>query len=417
LILFVSPLVPQPDGHGGAQRAAFLLDALTRHGPVDYVQLKRDPHQKVESFDHVRSRGANASTITIDSVLTTSMRLKGLHWRLYPWIDLLRFGSSEAPRFSRRALASLARQLPSREYKVICAGRLTAAVLLDGLLEAGLIKADVRIVDLDDIMSSVRMRRLRDKGYRMGPNHRLLEIIDEKIIRHAETRIANSWDASSVCSDQDVATLREMAPSGNIIKVPNVIDRAILPVPQGDGSNFLFVGAFSHEPNLKGLERFLDNAWPVLRAERPGVTLTVVGMAPPPALVSRLQSLGIALHANVPSVIPFYEACDAVISPIFLGGGTRIKLLEAMAFGRPIVTTSIGAEGLDLVAGEHAIIVDDMAAFAHEMIRLSQDPSERTRLARNARALQQERYGPAAMDRQIAVMMDGSGGGADPRVV
>lgn len=342
----------------------------------------------------------------MDAILPTSERFKGVPLAAGRWIDLARFRSTEAPRFSENALASLASQLPSRDYKIVCAGRLTAAVLLDGLCQAGLLKPEVKIVDLDDIMSRVRMRRLKDPGVRMRPNRRLLETIDEKIIRRAESHIADSWDAASVCSDQDVVALQEMAPNGNIVKVPNVINRACLPDSKGNGSDFLFVGAFSHEPNLRGLERFLDDAWPVIRAERPELKLTVVGMAPPPTLIARLASLGIALHANVPSVVPFYEACDAVISPIFLGGGTRIKLLEAMALGRPIVTTSVGAEGLDLVAGEHAVIVDDMADFAREMIRLSQSPSERARLVRNARAFQQECYGPAAMARQIAVMIN-----------
>jgi glycosyltransferase involved in cell wall biosynthesis len=403
-------MVPNPDGYGGAQRAAFILDALARHGPVDYVHLKRNAQQKHESLDHARSRGASASTIVMDPILPTSERFRGLPLAIGRWIDLARFRSSEAPRFSANALASLAAQLPSRDYKIVCAGRLTAAMLLDGLCEAGLLRPEVKIVDLDDIMSRVRKRRLKDPGVRMRPNRRLLETIDERVIRRAETHIANSWDAASVCSDQDVAALRKMAPDGNIVKAPNVINRMSLPASRGNGFNFLFVGAFSHEPNLRGLERFLDDAWPIIRAERPELTLTVVGMAPPPTLIARLASLGIALHANVPSVVPFYEACDAVISPIFLGGGTRIKLLEAMALGRPIVTTSIGAEGLDLVAGEHAVIVDDMTDFAREMIRLSQNPSERTRLAGNARAFQQECYGPAAMDRQIAAMIAGPDG-------
>jgi glycosyltransferase involved in cell wall biosynthesis len=188
------------------------------------------------------------------------------------------------------------------------------------------------------------------------------------------------------------------------------VDRSLLPEPSGGPCRFLFVGSFAHEPNLHGLNRFLDEAWGLISRNSSEIEVVAVGMLPPPQLVKRLNDLGIALHSNVPSVAPFYAECHAVIAPIFFGGGTRIKLLEAMAYGRAIVATSLAAEGLDLVHGEHALIADDMESFAEAMIALARSPNERHRLAAAAREHQQKRFSPAAMEMAVRSMIGVSEG-------
>ena len=128
-------------------------------------------------------------------------------------------------------------------------------------------------------------------------------------------------------------------------------------------------------------------------------------MSPSDELAAEIEAAGARLHANVPRVEPYYEGSDIVIAPIFFGSGTRIKIVEAMAYERALVASTIGAEGLGIEPGVHALIADDMDAFAEAVISLAQDPALRAALAARAHALQQQRFAPRTIEHTIAAMV------------
>ena len=145
---------------------------------------------------------------------------------------------------------------------------------------------------------------------------------------------------------------------------------------------------------------------PDLRGPGPTVELTIVGRAPDTALAARIRDAGVELHTDVPSVEPFYAAADAVIAPIFFGGGTRVKLLEAMAFGKPIVATPFSVEGLSIRHGVHALLGETPGELAAAVKSLAADRRLRTRLASEAHRLQRERYGSAAMNAAVRRLLE-----------
>ncbi|WP_420143843.1 glycosyltransferase family 4 protein [Sphingobium sp.] len=226
------------------------------------------------------------------------------------------------------------------------------------------------------------------------------------MILRKEREIAERWDGIAICSDDDKALLTAKFPDAAIWKVPNVVDKPLLPQRSGAGYNILFVGNLSFGPNSHGLATFLAQAWPTVRDALPGARLKVVGMNPSADLHAKLRAADAELHANVPSVTPYYADCDIVIAPIFFGSGTRIKILEAMAFGRPVLSTSLGAEGLGVQDGVHAAIADSMPDFATALIDLADNPEKRTALAEAGRCLQQEYFGPMSMIRAVNNMTD-----------
>ncbi|HEY8610217.1 MAG TPA: glycosyltransferase family 4 protein [Roseomonas sp.] len=398
---------PTRDGSGGSQRAWFLLQALCRLGPVHFVLISRrtDRDSQTVSLKPIEPMVESVTKIDIPEWQPTGRRQIGpLDGR---WIDVATMRSQEAPRIPAAGLERIAAQLPTRAPGILFAGRLPSAVIMQALIDRGLLKAEFRFVDFDDIMSKFQERQLRTEAQMMDRQGRLLLRFDAAYIRAAEKRIALGWNGVSVCTDEDTETLRATYPSARVVKIPNVMERDLLPPRQEDGRlNLLFVGNLGFLPNIQGLKAFMQEAWPAIRSGLPDARLTIVGLNPAPEIVRLSEEQGVALHRNVPEVQPFYRDSDIVLVPILIGSGTRIKILEAMAHGRAIVTTAMGAEGLDLVHGRHAMVVEDMAGFAGAVIALARDPGARRRMVEEARAFQQERFGPGVMNAAVASALD-----------
>jgi glycosyltransferase involved in cell wall biosynthesis len=166
-----------------------------------------------------------------------------------------------------------------------------------------------------------------------------------------------------------------------------------MPSPdEHQGDSLVFVGAMHWRPNQDAIQYFVDEILPLVRDRRPDVSIAVVGQEPP-AHIQKLDSLpGVHIVGRVDDVRPYVDAATVYVVPLRIGGGTRLKILEALAMGKAVVSTSVGAEGLDVVDGEHILIADSADEFADRIERLLADPSLRGKLGRAGRALVTERY-------------------------
>lgn len=405
-ILFVSRLPANPAGPGGTQRVARLLGAVARRGPVDFVLLYRDGDLDAanDTLDAVRPLVRQCVTHEVAQWAPSWRRWPGLSWRMGQIAEAISLGPVDAPRFSGGSLRAIAALLPARRYDLVFAARLSSAVIVDQLIAAGLLQATRRVVDLDDRLSSFKRRALASDGHDEGRLRRFLQRRDVRGLGRAERRIAQQWSAVSVANADDARQLASDA-GVPVHTVPNVVDRPLLPIVERPARRLLFVGHLGYRPNVAGLIAFLDDAWPRVRAALPDVVLDVVGMYPDRGLVERLATAGVRLHANVPAVEPYYRDCDIVIAPILFGSGTRIKILEAMAYGRPVVSTSLGADGLGAVSGRDLLLADTMADFAAAIVRMANDDRLRSALIDQSRALQQRCFTVVAADAAIATML------------
>jgi glycosyltransferase involved in cell wall biosynthesis len=153
----------------------------------------------------------------------------------------------------------------------------------------------------------------------------------------------------------------------------------------------LFTGAMNYAPNADGVAHFCAEILPRIRAVVPDVSLSVVGRDPPP----RIQSLargGVTITGTVPDVRPWMNRAAVFVVPLRVGGGTRLKILEALASGRAVVSTSLGCEGLDVKHGDNILVADTPAAFADAVVRCLRDPGLRRELGARGRALVEQRY-------------------------
>jgi glycosyltransferase involved in cell wall biosynthesis len=137
---------------------------------------------------------------------------------------------------------------------------------------------------------------------------------------------------------------------------------------------------------------FCREILPLIRAEEPGVTLSIVGRAPTPAVQKLGAEHGVIVTGRVDDVRPFMRDAAVYIVPLRIGGGTRLKIFEAMAMGKAVVSTTVGAEGLPVTSGEHVLLADDRSAFAGAVVRLVREVDSRRTLETAARALVVSRY-------------------------
>ena len=193
----------------------------------------------------------------------------------------------------------------------------------------------------------------------------------------------------------DRRELLSRKPRAEIQSIPNsVVLAEASPLPDGCPEvHLLFLGKISYRPNHDGILWFCREVLPLIRASSPHkVKLSIVGFDPP-ADVKALERTGdILVTGGVESVAPYYRESDIVIAPIRSGGGTRIKILEAMSHQRPVISTTKGAEGIDVKSGENIMIGDTAEAFGASCLELIENRGRRQDIARRGRRLIEEKY-------------------------
>jgi len=214
-------------------------------------------------------------------------------------------------------------------------------------------------------------------------------------IRRAELAL---WRAVDVCvpvSDVDLQLLRAnaLSPVRATVVVPGVDCEAFLPLERRpSGRNLVFVGSMNYLPNVDAAKFFVKEVLPLIAAEVPDVTLTIVGTRPS-AVVRRLaDDPRVRVTGQVEDVRPYYAGAVAAVIPLRAGGGVRMKILEGMALGVPMISTTIGAEGLDLEHDRELLIGDTSQQLASEAIRVLRDPALAERLAKQARETAVRRF-------------------------
>jgi glycosyltransferase involved in cell wall biosynthesis len=223
-----------------------------------------------------------------------------------------------------------------------------------------------------------------------------------KLLRY-EMRVMRRCDAVVAVADEDRATLQALAHDARIGVVPNGVDtlhfsRAAMasaragPLSFG-GATLVFSGTLDFRPNVDAVTWFVREVLPRLRQRRPDARLLVVGKRPALALRQLADEGALLLTGEVPDARPYIAGAAVYIVPMRIGGGVRLKLLEALSLEAPVVSTAMGAEGVaGLRDGEQCLLADDAAGFAEVVLRLLDDPALGRRLGAAGRTLVRERY-------------------------
>jgi glycosyltransferase involved in cell wall biosynthesis len=214
------------------------------------------------------------------------------------------------------------------------------------------------------------------------PLKRLVTVREaQKMHRYERETVARFRHVIAV-SDIDRQAMATMTDVRDIHVVPTGVDtRAFRPAVRNDHPRpeLLFLGSMDWEPNIDAVRHFCESIWPSVRARVPDARFRVVGRQPPSS-IQRLSSDTIEIVGRVPSVGEHLHRAAVFVVPLRIGGGTRLKIYEAMAAGKAVVSTTIGAEGLDVADGTNILLADDPDAFASSVVRLLQNPAERRAL-------------------------------------
>ena len=212
-----------------------------------------------------------------------------------------------------------------------------------------------------------------------------------------EARTLGRFDGVLAVSDADRDTFTRIYPGAvrnPAYVVPTGVDTEYFaPAPsRPDSRHLVFTGSMDWLPNEDAMSFFCRDVLPLIRAEEPSAMLSIVGRAPTPAVKALAAEVGVDVTGRVEDVRPYMADAAVYVVPLRIGGGTRLKIFEAMSMGKAVVSTTVGAEGLPVTDGEHVRLADTPAAFARAVVDLLRNRDERARLERAARALVVERY-------------------------
>lgn len=398
-MLYITPVMPSPTGKGVRMRAYSVLEAFARrHSVTCLVVPLWDPRGE---HDVPRSTAELAEVVVASPgpAYALHRRLLSLAWyRRIVATMLLRSGDSTLENVVVPRNIGLT-GLGGRRFDRVHAFRLCAAPFSSPFID----EAEFFSIDVDDLEGETKRRiaRLPDTPQAMA---RALE---------AEARVADlaleHWrrraDVLLVASERDRETLSCRGGATPIV-APNVVraPETAPALPTRPPHSILFVGGLDYAPNRDAVAWLSQEIVPALhRVETPPWKLLIVG-AGGPTLLARLGARDprIVAYDAVPDVAPLLARARAVVVPLRAGGGTRIKILEALAHARPVVATSLGAEGLDLERGAHLLVGDSTSEIVEHLARLLCDDQLAARLGTAGRARVLDAYSPSALAEALA---------------
>ena len=209
-----------------------------------------------------------------------------------------------------------------------------------------------------------------------------------------EQKALQKFDGILATSRTEQKWIQRHAPAAKVKLVPNGVDVEYFYMrdPPQKSQSLVFTGLMNYPPNIDAMMWFSQAIWPRLRQQHPAMTLKIVGRYPPPCIMALGKQPGVCVTGEVSDVRPYVDQALAHVVPLRFGGGTRLKILAAMAQGLPVISTRLGAEGLDVTSGENILLADNAEQFLQHVQTLIDQPTWAARLGQAGHRLVVERY-------------------------
>lgn len=225
------------------------------------------------------------------------------------------------------------------------------------------------------------------------------------LLRKSEREFLRAGDAHTVCSERERQALLAIDPSLRVEVIENGVDvsyfSAARDLQGGPRRSLLFVGLMEYHANVEAVKYFAREVWPGIRQTRPELRFVIAGARPTPEVTAMAAEPGIVVTGTVEDLRPNYRDAVAAVVPLRVGGGTRLKILEAMAAGVPVVSTSLGAEGLRVTPGRDLMLADTPAAMMEVLVNLEESSTQWRELVENANRLVRAEYDWDAIGRKL----------------
>ncbi len=382
-VLYFSPRICWPLVSGAHLRDYYFARQLARSAQLTYIGLTNDDDR--DAATQLRHRlepqnGTQVIAIRRDAAYRPANVLRGL---LGPVpLNVLNFTSPAV-------LAQLDQILQQQTFDTIQIESMHLIAYARHIRQA---QPRARLIlDWHNIESEILARYADNDA---NPLRALYARRTAALSRTVEAELLQLCHAHTVCSQREREVLHQRAPQARIEVVGNGVDCdffAASPAPAGPRRDVVFLGKMDYHANIDAALYFVDKIWPQVRTRRPDLRLVIVGAQPPKQILA-LRDQGITVTGTVPDVRPYYQGALASVVPLRVGGGTRLKILEAMAAGTPVISTRLGAEGLEAVDGRDILIADTPEAMADRLVSLQADTPQWHDLVANARRVVQAKY-------------------------
>ena len=375
-VLWITDEPPDRRLGGGNIRQAHLVEALGRVADVCLLVIGE--------LDDPQVREQLSEVIEVPGVELPEPRHKAVRRVFDLWLALGARGPREVAITARRR--RLVRRLVAGlepRFDVVIASHLGMAALLPARRSARW------VAQLHHVSSA---KAAQEQAITPGRRQRWLLVREEAKARRFERWLVGAYDACITVSEEDAALLRHDG-SAALVIAPNGVDTGqYRDQPLAAGHSMVMTGSFQYGPNADGAVWFCDEVLPLVQRAVPDATLALVGRTPGVEVRALAELPGVEVHADVESMVPWLARARLSVVPLRVGTGTRLKVLESMAAGRPVVGTPIGLDGLGLVDGVHARITADSRSMAAAIIELLVDDAQADALARAGRALVEEGF-------------------------
>lgn len=376
-LLMVSANLPRP-AWGASARNFHLLNALARQHTVSLLALVESA--EAEAFGDISLLEDLAHTVR--TVSGTVFQAK----RWHQLVSMVRGNSYTLDMYMLKEMQdALDAMLAHDHYD---------AVLFEGSMIAGYrLPPDMRmIVDQHNIEYELLKRTYEQEK---APLRKWYNWRESRLLKQEEIERCRKAELVLVTSERERLVLKEFLPEHVIEVVPNGVDietfRASGLEREGP-EQIIFTGTMDYYPNTHGVLFFAQQCWPLILAQVPAATWQIVGRNPPPEVRKLGELPGVTVTGTVPDVRPYLAASSVAIAPLQIGSGTRLKILEALAMQKAVVSTSVGCEGLAVVPGKHLLVADQPEAFAQAVVALMRDSERRTSFGAAGRALVESEY-------------------------
>lgn len=402
-ILFLTNLLPYPLDNGGKIKTYTAICTLAHSGhSIDLVCFteQKEPDKKYDMeilkfcgrVEQIYHKLTTAENMPYMMLMAAKSLLSSYSFGLYKYQ-------------SKQMMKKLQAMCMSEKYDCIYFDHLQLCVYKDYLKK--LLPTAKMILDEHNCEALIMSRNANASH---NPVKKVFLYLENKKLCAFEGKMLQSMDENIILSQEDYGELKKQCKSDfkhTIIPI-GIQDRGtkIIRSRQEDNLNVLFLGTLTWNPNNQGLVWFLKNVMPLLEKEKRKFTLYIVGKNPSTAVRElAAQYENVVVTGYVESVDEYYDKCDCMIVPLFIGSGQRVKLIEGFSKGMPSISTSIGAEGLEIVDSKNILIADTAEEFQKAISKMY-DFETRKRLSYGARKCYEKNYSPCAIAEKLNRVME-----------
>lgn len=395
-VLWLSHFVPFPPKGGNLQRSYNLIKELSKYHDVTLYSFNQSKVIGTDSLlddakKHFSDFCTVAEVLPIPSESSSFKRalllLKGLlPWRTYTisWL--------ESKEFALKLQALLA----NKNFDIIHVDTISLAPYVSHLKNVKL------VLNHHNIESAMMLRRTENETNLLKKFYFYQEGVK---LQRLERRICNKFDLNITCSDLDSERLKTTTGVTECLSIPNGVDldyfqpRTVPVKPK----SLVFAGGLSWYPNLDAMTFFLKSVWPDLVKQIPGISLTVIGKNPPEWMMDMQKEYSnLKVTGFVDDVRPYISEAEIYICPIKDGGGTKLKVLDSLAMGKPLVADPIACEGIDVVNNHSVVFASSPSEYIETIRQLINNSATRAELGRNGNKLIKEFYGFESIGKKMA---------------